>query len=107
EGSYEESTAMATQTSSPSSTDPSLHMRFDEFELDEADARLMCGGRRVPLAPKPFAVLCALARTPHTLVAKNTLLDTAWGHRFVSDSVLKTTISELRAALQDDAKQPR
>jgi len=51
--------------------------------------------------------LCALARTPRTLVTKNALLDSVWGHRFVSDSVLKTTVSELRAALQDDAKQPR
>ena len=30
-----------------------------------------------------------------------------WGHQFVSESVLKTTISDLRAALQDDPKQPR
>ena len=51
--------------------------------------------------------MCALARTPHILVTKNALLDSVWGHRFVSDSVLKTTVSELRAALQDDAKQPR
>ena len=30
-----------------------------------------------------------------------------WGHRFVSDSVLKTTVSALRAALDDDPKEPR
>jgi DNA-binding winged helix-turn-helix (wHTH) protein len=52
-------------------------------------------------------VLCALARTPGRLVTKNALLDLVWGHRFVTDSVLKTAISELRAALGDDPKQPR
>lgn len=92
-------------------TDPpaeqALRLRFDAFELDEADARLTCAGKAVPLAPKPFAVLCALARTPRTLVTKNALLDTVWGHRFVTDSVIKSAISELRAALGDDPKDPR
>jgi len=85
----------------------SLRLVFDAFELDEADARLARGGQPIPLAPKPFAVLCALARTPRTLVTKNALLDSVWGHRFVTDSVLKTAISDLRAALQDNPKQPR
>ena len=82
-------------------------LRFGEFELDEADARLTCAGQPVPLAPRPFAVLCALARTPRMLVTKNALLDAVWGHRFVTDSVLKTAVSEVRAALHDDPKQPR
>ena len=82
-------------------------LRFDRFELDEADARLTCAGEPVALAPKPFAVLCALARTPQRLVTKNALLDAVWGHRFVTESVLKSAISEVRAALGDDPKQPR
>jgi DNA-binding winged helix-turn-helix (wHTH) protein len=88
--------------------DPSVtRLRFDRFELDEAEARLTCGGEPVALAPKPFAVLCALARTPGSLVTKNALLDLVWGHRFVTESVLKTAISDVRAALDDDPKQPR
>jgi DNA-binding winged helix-turn-helix (wHTH) protein len=86
---------------------PAARLRFDAFELDEADATLTCAGEPVALAPKPFAVLCALARTPGRLVTKNALLDLVWGHRFVTDSVLKTAISEVRAALDDDPKQPR
>ncbi|MGZ9006117.1 MAG: winged helix-turn-helix domain-containing protein [Burkholderiales bacterium] len=82
-------------------------LRFDDFELDEAEARLKCGGQPLALAPKPFAVLCALARTPQLLVTKNALLDAVWGHRFVTESVLKSAISEVRAALGDDPKQPR
>ena len=90
----------------PAALDPVL-VRFDAFELDEANARLMCNERAVTLAPKPFAVLCALARKPGSLVTKNALLDLVWGHRFVTESVLKTAISEVRAALDDDPKQPR
>jgi DNA-binding winged helix-turn-helix (wHTH) protein len=40
-------------------------------------------------------------------VTKNALLDLVWGHRFVTESVLKSAISEVRAALHDDPKQPR
>ena len=86
---------------------PVALLRFDAFELDEANALLLRNGKAVALAPKPFAVLCALARTPGSLVTKNALLDLVWGHRFVTESVLKTAISEARAALDDDPKQPR
>ena len=40
-------------------------------------------------------------------MSKNALLDLVWGHRFVTESVLKTAISDLRTALDDDPKQPR
>lgn len=82
-------------------------IRFAEFELDESNACLLRQGTAVPLAPTPFALLCALARQPGALLSKDALLDAVWGHRFVSESVLKTAISDLRTALGDDARQPR
>ena len=85
----------------------SLHVRFDEFELDEANARLLRAGCPVALAPTPFELLCALARQPGALLTKHILLDAVWGHRFVSDSVLKGAISDIRIALGDDPRQPR
>jgi DNA-binding winged helix-turn-helix (wHTH) protein len=94
-------------TTQPSLNAAAVRLSFDSFELDEADARLTRDGQPVPLPPRPFAVLCALARSPRMLVTKNALLDTVWGHRFVTDSVLKSAISEVRAALGDDPKQPR
>ena len=84
-----------------------LRIRFDAFELDEDDARVLRAGQPVPLTPKAFAVLCTLARHPGRLVTKDELLDAVWGHKHISDSVLKTTISSLRSALADDPKQPR
>ena len=80
---------------------------FDEFELDEANARLLGNGKAVVLAPTPFNLLCALARQPATLLTKNALLDAVWGHQFVSESVLKTAISDLRTALGDNPREPR
>jgi len=88
--------------------DPSpLRVRFGDFELDEANALLRRSGQAIDLAPTPFGLLCALARQPGALLTKHTLLDQVWGHRFVSDSVLKTAISDLRSVLADDAREPR
>jgi DNA-binding winged helix-turn-helix (wHTH) protein/tetratricopeptide (TPR) repeat protein len=82
-------------------------VRFAHFELHEANASLMREGKPVTVAPTPFAVLCALVRQPGVLLTKQVLLDQVWGHQFVSESVLKTVISELRTLLEDDARQPR
>ncbi|MHC8354482.1 ATP-binding protein [Pseudomonas sp. LB3P81] len=80
---------------------------FVEFELDESNACLSRNGQAVALAPTPFTLLCVLARQPGSLVTKDALLDAVWGHRFVSDSVLKTAISDLRKVLGDDPRHPR
>ncbi|HKS56914.1 MAG TPA: AAA family ATPase [Steroidobacteraceae bacterium] len=82
-------------------------LRFDEFELDEENALLTRAGRPVALPPKAFAVLCTLAKQPGKLTKKEDLLDAVWGHRHVSESVLKTTISQVRTALSDPAAKPR
>jgi DNA-binding winged helix-turn-helix (wHTH) protein/tetratricopeptide (TPR) repeat protein len=86
---------------------PALRVRFGDFQIDESDARLSLAGRPVELPPKAFELLCALVRRPGQLLTKDALLDAVWGHRHVSESVLKSTVSQLRAALADDAQQPR
>ena len=82
-------------------------IRFGEFELDIPDARLRRSGTVVDLPPKSFELLVCLVRRPQTLVPKDDLLDIVWGRRFVSEGAIKTVVSELRAALGDDAKAPR
>jgi DNA-binding winged helix-turn-helix (wHTH) protein/tetratricopeptide (TPR) repeat protein len=84
-----------------------LRVRFGEFELDEANALLLRGGSAIALSPTPFGLLCALARHPNALLTKHALLDEVWGHRFVSDSVLKGAISDVRTVLKDDPQHPR
>lgn len=84
-----------------------LLAQFEAFVLDEANARLLRAGVPLELAPRAFDVLCALARHEGRLVPKDALLDEVWGHQHVSESVLKTTISQLRAVLADDPKSPR
>lgn len=95
------------RTRPPRAPATALRVRFERFDLDEANARLLCDGKAVDLPPRPFEVLCALARRPGSLLTKQDLLDEVWGHRFVTESVLKTVIGKVRIALQDDARQPR
>jgi DNA-binding winged helix-turn-helix (wHTH) protein/tetratricopeptide (TPR) repeat protein len=84
-----------------------VRLRFDKFELDEANATLLSNGKAVALAPKPFNLLCELARHSGALLTKDALLDAVWGHQFVSESVLKTAVSDLRTVLGDDPRAPR
>ncbi len=85
----------------------SPRLSFDDFELDIGNARLCRAGVEVCLPPKSFALLAHLAQRPGELVLKDTLLDTVWGRRFVSEGAVKTVVSELRAALGDDARAQR
>jgi predicted ATPase/DNA-binding winged helix-turn-helix (wHTH) protein len=82
-------------------------LAFGPFVLDLAGGRLLRDGHAVDLAPRPWAVLVHLAEREGRLVGKDELLDAVWGHRHVSDSVLKVAINSLRAALGDDAAAPR
>ena len=82
-------------------------LRFGPFTLDAAAARLWRDGEPVELAPKSFDLLAFLAGRPGTLVTKDELLDGVWGHRFITEGVIKTAVSALRAALGDDAREPR
>jgi DNA-binding winged helix-turn-helix (wHTH) protein len=82
-------------------------LEFDDFVLDEDNALLTRAGAPVALPPKAFTLLCVLARQAGKLASKDALLDAVWGHRHVSESVLKTTIAQVRAALADDAGEPR
>lgn len=83
-----------------------LTARFGPFHLDEAEARLIRDGQPLELAPRAFQVLCELLRCAGHLVTKDALLDAVWGHRHVNEAALKNIVSQLRQALDDDAREP-
>jgi TolB-like protein/DNA-binding winged helix-turn-helix (wHTH) protein/Tfp pilus assembly protein PilF len=64
-------------------------------------------GKSVRLEPKVMAVLIHLARHAGEVVTKESLLQAVWTDTFVTDQVLKVSISELRKALGDQARHPR
>lgn len=79
---------------------------FGPFRLDAGNAVLWRGSEVVGLPPKAFALLHYLLMNPGRLLTKDALLDAVWHRRYVSESVLKGCVNELRKALADDPKSP-
>src|SRR4029077_8286278 len=69
--------------------------------------RIERDGRKLHLEPKAMQVLVCLAEQQGEVVSKEQLIHTVWADTFVTDYVLTHSISELRRAFEDDAKQPR
>jgi DNA-binding winged helix-turn-helix (wHTH) protein/tetratricopeptide (TPR) repeat protein len=82
-------------------------IRFAEFILDPANARLTRHGREVRLRPKTFDVLRCLVERRGTLVTKDALLAAVWPGIAVGDANLQLCLSEIRKALGDDPRSPR
>ena len=82
-------------------------LTFGECRLDPSSGQLYRNGAVVPLAPKAFALLEYMARRPGRLISKHELLTALWPGVYVTDAVLKTTVRDLRRALEDDSHAPR
>jgi DNA-binding winged helix-turn-helix (wHTH) protein/tetratricopeptide (TPR) repeat protein len=63
--------------------------------------------RTIHIEPKAMQVLICLAEHTDEVVTKERLMRVVWADTFVGDDVLTRTISDLRKALGDDAKEPR
>lgn len=87
-------------------TRPPGPVAFGPFQLDAAEARLARDGEPLALTGRPLAVLALLAANPGRLLTKDAVLDAVWGHRHVTESVLKGAVNLLRLTLGDDAKAP-
>ncbi len=80
---------------------------FGPVELDLQRGRLLRAGVPVDVPPRPFALLCQLARQQGRVVPKDELLDAVWGQDFLGGSALKATVNNLRRALGEDGRSPR
>ncbi|MGH7964294.1 MAG: winged helix-turn-helix domain-containing protein, partial [Candidatus Binatia bacterium] len=87
--------------------EPEHSLSFPPFRLDTATNRLWRGKQRVPLRPKPLAVLCYLIEQHGRMVAPDELFQALWPKTVVSASVLKVTIRAIRTALGDDVAAPQ
>ena len=87
--------------------EPEPTWRFDDIEVRPRANAVIRGGRAIGVEPKAHAVLMVLLGRAGDAVAREALLDTVWGHRHVTPSVLNRIIAQLRRALGDDAGNPR
>ncbi len=83
-----------------------------EFQVGEwlVEPDLNCitrGNRKISVEPKVIEVLACLADYAGEVLSKEQIIQTVWSDTFVSEEVLRYSISELRKAFKDDAKNPR
>ena len=84
-------------------------LRFGLFELDLEERCLRRAGRRVALAPQPFALLAALARRAGAVVEREQLRRELWGPDVHVEFAagLNRCVVEVRRALGDSPRAPR
>lgn len=84
-----------------------MRFQFGEFVLD-ADAReLLRSGRRMALSPKAYELLAILVENRPKALARTALRDRLWPDTYVVEANLSNLIGEIRAALGEDARNPR
>lgn len=82
-------------------------LRFDVFELDPAQRRLMRDGSAIELNARYFDALAVMVGAPGELVTKDRFMDEVWRGVPVTDEALTQCIRTLRRQLGDDAGAPR
>src|SRR5579859_3956076 len=76
---------------------------FGPFRFDVADQRLFREGKEIKLRRKPFEILRYLTAHPQRLVTQDELVEAVWGKIAMSESLLRTHVSEVRRALGEGA----
>jgi DNA-binding winged helix-turn-helix (wHTH) protein len=84
-------------------------VRFATFEVDLERGELRKNGLKIRLQDQPFQVLALLLKNPGEVVTREELRDSVWPQdTFVDfDHALNTAVKKIRAALGDDADNPR
>lgn len=82
-------------------------VRFGDFAVDLGSRQLLRGTQTVHVGPKAFELLELLLKTRPRALTKSQLQNQLWPRTFVSESSLTSLVTELRAALGDEARSPR
>jgi DNA-binding winged helix-turn-helix (wHTH) protein len=84
-----------------------MRVRFGDFVFDRGTRQLRRGEEERPLGPKAFELLDLLLSQRPNVIARERVRARLWPSVAVSESTLATVVADLRAALEDDARQPR
>ena len=82
------------------------HLTFGPFHLDTRHGRVCRGAQVLRLRPRSLAMLRYLVEHAGRLVTKAELRQHVWAGTHVTDTVLRVTVQEIRAALGDSAAAP-
>jgi DNA-binding winged helix-turn-helix (wHTH) protein len=84
-----------------------VEVRFGAFVFDEGRHLLTRDGEPLELSPKAFTLLTTLLARRPGVVRREDLHDLLWPDAFVGPTSLPRLVSEVRAALRDDAASGR
>jgi DNA-binding winged helix-turn-helix (wHTH) protein len=84
-----------------------MQVRFGLFVLDSESRELLRDSQRVSLSPKAFELLSILVASRPKAVPKAELQERLWPATFVVEKNLANLVSEIRAAIGDDASNPQ
>src|SRR5215475_8308825 len=87
--------------------EPRLAHTFDGFRLEPPPGGLWRGDTGIAMRPRSLAVLRYLVAHAGRLVTKAELRQHVWGGTYVTDTVLRVSVREIRAALGDAAEAPK
>ena len=83
-----------------------MRLRFGSCVFDSLTRDLVRDGSRVHLSPKAFRFLELLLEGAPRAFTKAEIYEALWPATFVSEASLTRLAAEVRAALEDDARQP-
>ena len=83
------------------------HRAFGPFHVDGTQGHLWRGDQRIALRPQSLALLRYLVVHPGRLVTKAEVRKHVWAGTYVTDTVLRVSVHEIRQALGDTAAAPR
>ena len=84
-----------------------MQVRFGPFVLDLESRELLRDSQRLSLSPKAFELLSILVASRPKAVSKTELQERLWPATFVVEKNLANLVSEIRAAIGDDATDPQ
>ncbi len=82
-------------------------LRIDGWLVQPSLDLLTRGDVKVRLRAQLMDLLVCLASHPGKVFRKEELVAEVWEGRWIAESALSRCVAELRAALDDDARQPR
>ena len=82
-------------------------VEFGEYAVDFESRQLLRGEEAVHVGPKALELLELLLKSRPRALSKSQLRNQLWPRTFASESNLTSLVNELRAALEDGARQPR
>ena len=84
-----------------------MELHFGAFTLDTLTRQLCRGTDEIRISPKAFALLLQLVERRPEALTKAALQESLWPDTFVVEANLSNLVAEIRAALEDDVRQPR